>query len=84
MAICVLLDHGVRGDRIIFVTILAAPQVVYILNRLFPKARTVTGSTDPNLTPIWIPGLLSASDVFILMLLVAVLKSTVVMCVAES
>lgn len=56
MAIRVLLDHGVREDRIIFVTILATPRGVYVLNRLFPEVKIVTGSADPNLTPIWVPG----------------------------
>lgn len=56
MAVRVLLDHGIREDRIIFVTILAAPRGVHILNRLFPKVKIVTGSADPNLTPIWVPG----------------------------
>ena len=56
MAIRVLLDHGVREDRIIFVTILAAPRGVSILRRHFPKVKIVTGGADPNLTPIWIPG----------------------------
>lgn len=56
MAIRVLLDHGVREDRIIFVTILAAPRGVHVLNRLFPKVQIVTGSADPTLTPIWVHG----------------------------
>lgn len=56
MAIRVLLDHGVREDHIIFVTILAAPRGVHILNRRFPKVKIVTGSADPHLTPIWVPG----------------------------
>ena len=56
MAIRVLLDHGVREDRIIFVTFLAAPRGVHVLNRVFPKIKIVTGSADPTLTPIWIPG----------------------------
>lgn len=56
MAIRVLLDHGVQEDHIIFVTILAAPRGVHILNRRFPKVKIVTGAADPNLTPIWIPG----------------------------
>lgn len=56
MAIRVLLDHGVQEDRIIFVTFLAAPRGVHILNRLFPKVKIVTGSADPTLTPVWVPG----------------------------
>ena len=56
MAIRVLLDHGVREDHIIFVTFLAAPRGVHVLNRLFPKVKIVTGSADPTLTPIWVPG----------------------------
>ncbi|KAF9778963.1 armadillo/beta-catenin/plakoglobin [Thelephora terrestris] len=56
MAVRVLLDHGVQEDHIIFVTILAAPRGVHVLNRLFPKIKIVSGSADPNLTPIWIPG----------------------------
>lgn len=56
MAIRVLLDHGVREDRIIFVTILAAPRGAYLLNHLFPKVKIVTGGADPNLTSIWVPG----------------------------
>ena len=56
MAIRVLLDHGVREDRIIFVTFLVAPRGVHILNRVFPKVKIVTGSADSTLTPIWVPG----------------------------
>jgi len=56
MAIRVLLDHGVREDHIIFVTFLAAPRGVRVLNRVFPQVKIVTGSADPTLTPIWIPG----------------------------
>lgn len=56
MAIRVLLDHGVREDRIVFVTFLAAPRGANVLNRLFPKVTIVTGSADPTLTPIWVPG----------------------------
>lgn len=56
MAIRVLLDHGVREDRIIFVTILVAPRGVHVLNRLFPRVKIVTGGADPTLTPIWVPG----------------------------
>lgn len=55
MAIRVLLDHGVQEDRIIFVTILAAPRGVHVLSRLFPKVKIVTGGADPTLTPIWVP-----------------------------
>ena len=56
MAIRILLDHGVREDHIIFVTFLAAPRGVHVLDRVFPKVKIVTGSADPTLTPIWIPG----------------------------
>jgi uridine kinase len=56
MAIRALLDHGVREDRIIFVTILASPRGVHFLNRIFPKVKIVTGSADPNLRQIWVPG----------------------------
>ena len=56
MAIRVLLDHGVREDRIIFITFLVTPRGVDVLNRLFPKVKIVTGSADPTLTPIWTPG----------------------------
>lgn len=56
MAIRVLLDHGVREDRIIFVTFLVAPRGAHVLNRLFPKVKIVTGGADPTLTPIWVPG----------------------------
>lgn len=56
MAIRFLLDHGVREDRIIFVTFLVAPRGVRVLNRLFPKVKIVTGSADPTITPVWVPG----------------------------
>ena len=56
MAIRVLLDHGVREDRIIFVTILVAPRGVHVLNRRFPKVKIVTGCADPKLAPMWVPG----------------------------
>lgn len=56
MAIRVLLDHGIQEDHIIFVTILASPRGVHVLNRRFPKVKIVTGGVDPHLTPIWVPG----------------------------
>jgi uridine kinase len=57
MAIRVLLDHGVREDRIIFVTFLVAKDKgVAALENAFPKIRIVTGAVDEELYECWIPG----------------------------
>ncbi|OLL23060.1 Uridine kinase [Neolecta irregularis DAH-3] len=49
MAIRVLLDHGVKQDRIIFVTFTACPQGLRALSKVFPKVRIVAGELDDEL-----------------------------------
>ncbi|KAF9649963.1 hypothetical protein BDM02DRAFT_3185789 [Thelephora ganbajun] len=52
-----VLDHGVREDRTTtFVAFLVAPHRAHILNRRFLRVNIVTRSTNPTLTPIWVPG----------------------------
>lgn len=55
MAIRVLLDHGVRQDRIIFVTFLVAQGGgVAVLHRAFPQVKIVTGAVDEQLREAWL------------------------------
>ena len=58
MAIRVLLDHGVREDRILFVTLLVARGGgVSILRRAFPQVTIVCGAIDDELQEGWLEGL---------------------------
>ncbi|KAI8055350.1 uridine kinase [Syncephalis plumigaleata] len=50
MAIRVLLDHDVPEDRIIFLSLLSAPQGLHSIARAFPKVRIVTSMVDPGLS----------------------------------
>jgi len=55
MSIRVLLDHGVREDRIIFVTFLVAKDKgAAAIENAFPKIRIVTGAVDEGLDESWI------------------------------
>lgn len=57
MAIRVLLDHGVKEAKIIFITfIVALDGGVSVLRKAFPKIRIVTGAVDPKLRIGWLDG----------------------------
>ena len=54
MTIRILLDHGVREDRIIFLTLLVARVGgIAIVRRAFPKVRIITGAVDNEVKEIW-------------------------------
>ncbi|RHZ78191.1 hypothetical protein Glove_166g245 [Diversispora epigaea] len=48
MAIRVLLDHNVPEDRIIFLTFLATPLGLHVLNNAFPAVKICTSMIDPK------------------------------------
>lgn len=55
MAIRVLLDHGVREDRIVFITfIVARDGGVSVLRNAFPGVKIVTGAVDNGLQMGWL------------------------------
>lgn len=55
MAIRVLLDHGVREDRIVFVTFLVARKGgMCMLRKAFPKVKVVTGAMDDGMREMWL------------------------------
>jgi Uracil phosphoribosyltransferase len=56
MAIRILLDHGVREDRIVLVTFLAGPCGVSVLGRIFPQVKIFTGGIDSGIQEIWLEG----------------------------
>ncbi|RDB25594.1 Uridine-cytidine kinase-like 1 [Hypsizygus marmoreus] len=57
MAIRVLLDHGVREDRIVFVTFLVARGGgVSVLRRVFPRVTIVCGAVDDQMREGWLEG----------------------------
>ncbi|PPQ67489.1 hypothetical protein CVT25_006030 [Psilocybe cyanescens] len=57
MAIRVLLDHGVKEDHIIFVTILVAREGgVSVLKRAFPDIKIVCGAVDDEMQEGWLEG----------------------------
>ncbi|KAG6879558.1 hypothetical protein C0992_001563 [Termitomyces sp. T32_za158] len=57
MAIRILLDHGVREDRIIFVTFLVARGGgVSVLRRAFPQVTIVCGAVDDEMREGWLEG----------------------------
>jgi uridine kinase len=57
MSIRILLDHGVKEDRIIFVTFLVARGGgVSILRRAFPRVRIVCGDVDDEMREGWLEG----------------------------
>jgi uridine kinase len=54
MAIRVLLDHGIRQDRIVFVTfLLAQGGGIALLHRAFPDVKIVTGVVDGDMKEVW-------------------------------
>jgi uridine kinase len=63
MAIRVLLDHGVREDHIIFITLLVARRGgVSVLQRAFPAVTVVAGAIDHGLEDTWIRDHVDAED----------------------
>lgn len=55
MAIRILLDHGVREDRIVFITfVVARCGGVSVLRHAFPSVRIVTGAVDNELREDWL------------------------------
>ncbi|KAG6813417.1 hypothetical protein H0H92_011396 [Tricholoma furcatifolium] len=57
MAVRVLLDHGVREDRIIFVTFLVARNGgVSVLRHAFPRVTIVCGAIDDDIREGWLEG----------------------------
>ncbi|CAG8543247.1 5263_t:CDS:10 [Diversispora eburnea] len=48
MAIRVLLDHNVPENRIIFLTFLATPLGIHVLNNAFPTVKICTSMVDPQ------------------------------------
>lgn len=57
MSIRILLDHGVKEDRIIFVTFLVAQGGgVSVLRRAFPKMKIVCGAVDDEMREGWLEG----------------------------
>lgn len=57
MAIRILLDHGVREDRIIFITFLVARGGgVSVLRRAFPQVTIVCGAVDDEMREGWLEG----------------------------
>ncbi|KAJ3281745.1 Uridine-cytidine kinase-like 1 [Borealophlyctis nickersoniae] len=49
MAIRVILDHDVPQDRIIFLSLIAAPLGIHTIANAFPQVRLVTSEVDPEL-----------------------------------
>lgn len=49
MALNVLLEHKVREENIVIVTVLSAPQGLYALSKVFPKVRIVSSWIDSGL-----------------------------------
>jgi len=57
MSIRVLLDHGIREDHIIFITLLVARGGgVSVLRRAFPKVKIVCGGVDEEMQEGWLEG----------------------------
>ncbi|KAF8656224.1 hypothetical protein AX16_002660 [Volvariella volvacea WC 439] len=57
MSIRVLLDHGVRQDRIVFVTFLVARAGgISILRQAFPEVKIVCGAVDEDMRERWLQG----------------------------
>lgn len=48
-AIEVLLEHGVREEKIIFVNLIAVPEGLHAVLTKFPKLRVVTAEIDTHL-----------------------------------
>jgi len=58
-AIEVLLEHGVKQDRIVFLNLVAAPEGIERLVKSFPQVRIVTAEVDEGLNSnkFIVPGL---------------------------
>jgi uridine kinase len=57
MAIRVLLDHGVRQDHIVFVTLVVARGGgISILRRAFPQVKIICATVDENMQEGWAHG----------------------------
>jgi len=57
MAIRVLLDHGVREDRIVFVTLVVARGGgISILRRAFPAVKIICAAVDDCMREGWVRG----------------------------
>ncbi|KAJ2511324.1 Uridine kinase [Coemansia sp. RSA 2049] len=50
MAIRICLDHGVKEESIVFVSLLATPQGVYAIQTAFSKVRIVVAMLEPNIS----------------------------------
>ncbi|GLB40392.1 putative uridine kinase family protein [Lyophyllum shimeji] len=57
MSIRILLDHGVREDRIVFITFLVARGGgISVLRRVFPQVTIVCGAVDDEMREGWLEG----------------------------
>lgn len=57
MSIRILLDHGVRQDRIVFVTVLVARGGgVSVLRKAFPHVKIVCAAVDDEMREGWLEG----------------------------
>ena len=52
MAIRILLDHGVKEERVVFVTMIASPVGVKAVAALYPKVKIISGALDDGLVGI--------------------------------
>ncbi|KAJ2557424.1 Uridine kinase [Coemansia sp. RSA 1933] len=50
MSIRICLDHGVKEERIVFVSLLATPQGVHAIQTAFPRIRIVVAMLEPSIT----------------------------------
>jgi len=48
MAIKVLLDHNVKEENIIFLSLLSSPKGLYMISKTFPKVKLTTLNIDPS------------------------------------
>lgn len=57
MAIRILLDHGVKQERIIFVAFLVARTGgISVLKKAFPRVKIVCGAVDDHMKEGWLEG----------------------------
>lgn len=54
MAVRVLLDHGVRQDRIVLVTFTAGKMGLHRLTKAFPEISVVVANVVPDLEERWV------------------------------
>ncbi|XP_031553202.1 uridine-cytidine kinase-like 1 isoform X2 [Actinia tenebrosa] len=64
MAIRVLLDHEVKEENILFVTLIAAESGVHTIAYAYPKVKIVTTAVDPTINSLYhiIPGIGNFGD----------------------